>query len=120
VGPPEDVGDECWPSPAEGDVLGDWLGDADPTLGLGEALGFRFGSCGFANDEDGVGEDGRGDGTSSGAGGEVGAMVASFEFGAADAAGEVVAGVGPMHGVVELVVDDVVLVLAGLPDFPPL
>jgi hypothetical protein len=137
VAPPEDVGvgdgvgspegagfsDEAGgadlPPSRGGGGLDDPPGDSEPTLGLGEALGARFGPCGLAGCEDGVAEDG----TTSGAGGEVATFNAPLELAAAGdaAAGDAVGGVGPLvHGGVELVVDDVVWALAGLPELTPL
>jgi hypothetical protein len=112
----DEAGGVDWPPPSEAGGLDDPAGDPDPTLGLGETLGVRFGVCSFVGRGDGAAVDG----TTSGAGGVVCALVAPFEFGAGGEAGEVVVGFGPRHGGDELVVDDVVRMLAVLPDFPPL
>jgi hypothetical protein len=115
---PDEAGAEGWPLPPAAGALGGPLGDSDPAVGLGEALGVFFGCCGCAGVKAGAGGTGGG-----GAGAELGTISAPFEFGAAAgaAAGEVVGGVGPLvHGCVELVVDDVVWALAGLPEFTPL
>jgi hypothetical protein len=123
AGVPDEAGAEGWPLPPAAGALGGPLGDSDPAVGLGEALGVFFGSCGCAGEEDGAGEDGCGDSTTGGIVAGV-ALVAPFEFGAAGEAGEVgevVGGVGPLvHSDVELVVDDVVWALARLPEFSPL
>jgi hypothetical protein len=118
VGSPEGVGSSDVPGGVdrplcpEAGGLDDPPGDPDPTLGLGEALGVRVGLCGFAGGEDGTAETGGG-----GAGAEVGTCNAPLELAAA---GEAVGGVGPLvHDDAELV-EAVVWVLAGLPEFPPL
>jgi hypothetical protein len=113
---PGEAGGVDWPPPSEAGGLDDPAGDPDPTLGLGDALGVRFGVCSFVGRGDGAALDG----TTTGADGVVCALVAPFEFGAAGEAGEVVGGLGPLRHDDELVVDDVVRMLAGLPDFPPL
>jgi hypothetical protein len=109
----DEAGGVDWPPPSEAGGLDDPAGDPDPTLGLGEALGVRFGACGTTGREGGTDETGGGV-----VGTEVGTWNAPLELAAA---GDAVGGVGPLvHGGVELVVDDVVRALAGLPALTPL
>ena len=103
-----------WPPSPDGGGLDGPPGDLEPTLGLGETIGVRLGARVLVGCADGAAEDG----TTSGAGGGVDTFSAPLELAAA---GDAVGGVGPlMHGGGELVVDDVVWALAGLPEFTPL
>jgi hypothetical protein len=91
-------------------------GDPDPTPGLGETLGVTFFVCCFGSGEEGVVEGGVGE-DACGAGGEVDSGRAPLELAAA---GEAVGGVGPLVHDDVVLVEAVVRVLDGLPDFTPL